>query len=207
MYRAFSLKACCPPTWPSDCADWPGYPGQSRDHRCAWTTNGEVHGQTVTHNNVKRCLHKLILISAAIEAAMLEESMTSHENTLYRTVTCIWNKYAVEVWRHFRHGHQHFLSNPWQQALAEANSDNRHLLKQILPHELAAAAIWRRTPDTSRNQPCSSHGQGVLEIAIAVEPARTDNSPRLYKVINNNILLAWFHCALILSPNMGCNVC
>ena len=27
--RAFSLTSCCPPTWPSDCADWPGYPGQS----------------------------------------------------------------------------------------------------------------------------------------------------------------------------------
>ena len=25
---------------------------------CACTTNGEVHGETVTHNNVKRCLHK-----------------------------------------------------------------------------------------------------------------------------------------------------
>ena len=24
---------------------------------CAWTTNGEVHGETVAHNNVKRCLH------------------------------------------------------------------------------------------------------------------------------------------------------
>ena len=24
---------------------------------CACTTNGEVHGETVTQNNVKRCLH------------------------------------------------------------------------------------------------------------------------------------------------------
>ena len=28
--RAFPLMSCCPPTWPSDCADWPGYPRQSR---------------------------------------------------------------------------------------------------------------------------------------------------------------------------------
>ena len=41
---------------------------------CAWTTNGEVHGETVTHNNVKRCLHKWILISVTIEAAMLEKT-------------------------------------------------------------------------------------------------------------------------------------
>ena len=50
---------------------------------CAWTTNGEVHGESLMHNNVNRCLHKLILISVAIEAAMLENSMTSHENALY----------------------------------------------------------------------------------------------------------------------------
>ena len=49
---------------------------------CAWTTNGEVRGETVTNNNGKRCLHKWILISVAIEAAMLEDSMTSLE-TLY----------------------------------------------------------------------------------------------------------------------------
>ena len=49
---------------------------------CAWTTNGEVHGEIITHNNVKRCLHKRILIAVPIEAAMLEDSITSHENTL-----------------------------------------------------------------------------------------------------------------------------
>ena len=27
---------------------------------CAWTTNGEVHKDTTTHNDVKRCLHKWI---------------------------------------------------------------------------------------------------------------------------------------------------
>ena len=49
---------------------------------CAWTTNGGVHGATVTPNNVKRCLHKWILIAVAIEAAMLEDSMASHEIAL-----------------------------------------------------------------------------------------------------------------------------
>ena len=64
-HRAFSLTSCCPPTWPSDCADWPGYPlsravmctTSAHGSSCAWTTNGEVHGETITHNNVKRCLH------------------------------------------------------------------------------------------------------------------------------------------------------
>ena len=55
---------------------------RSRSSSCAWTTNGEVHGETVTHNNAKRCSHKWILISVAIEAAMLADSMTSHENAL-----------------------------------------------------------------------------------------------------------------------------
>ena len=50
---------------------------------CAWSTNGEVHGETVMHNNVKRCLHKWILIAVAIETAMLEDSMTSDDNALY----------------------------------------------------------------------------------------------------------------------------
>ena len=44
--------------------------------------NGEVHGETVAQNNVKRCLHKWILISIAIEAAMLGDSMTARENAL-----------------------------------------------------------------------------------------------------------------------------
>ena len=47
-----------------DCADWPGYPGQSHSP-CAWTTNGEVHEDTDTHNNVKMYLHRWILISVA----------------------------------------------------------------------------------------------------------------------------------------------
>ena len=79
-----------PSNMASDCADWPGYPGQSRApcarSSCAWTTNGGVHGETVTHNDVKRCLHKWILIAVAIEAAMLEGSMTSLEITLYEGV-------------------------------------------------------------------------------------------------------------------------
>ena len=51
--------------------------------------NGEVHGETVTHNNAKRCLHKWILISIAIEAVMLENSVASHENALF-TKTMLW---------------------------------------------------------------------------------------------------------------------
>ena len=71
---------------------------------CAWTTNGEVHGETVTYNNVKRCLHKWILISFAIEAAMLEDSMTSHKNALYQSTkhaylasvhNRYWNSFCV----------------------------------------------------------------------------------------------------------------
>ena len=40
------------------------------------------------HSNVKRCLHKLILIAVAIhvEAAMLEDTMTSRENALLSDV-------------------------------------------------------------------------------------------------------------------------
>ena len=57
---------------------------------CAWTMNGEVYGETITHNNVKRCLHKWILIALAIKAAMLEDSMTSHETLYFLTKFC-WN--------------------------------------------------------------------------------------------------------------------
>ena len=37
------------------------------------------------HNNVKRCKYNVndILIAVAIEAAMLEDSMTSHKNALW----------------------------------------------------------------------------------------------------------------------------
>ena len=45
--------------------------------------NGEVHGETAMHNYVNRCLLKWIFIPVAIEAAMLEDSMTSRENALY----------------------------------------------------------------------------------------------------------------------------
>ena len=34
--RVCSLTSCCPPTWPSDCADCPGYPGKSRTP-CTYT--------------------------------------------------------------------------------------------------------------------------------------------------------------------------
>ena len=86
-YRVFSLMSCCPPTWPSDCADWPGYQGSHAHHphtqsSCASTTSGGVHGETISHDNVKRCLHKWMLISIAMEAAMWEDNMTSCENAL-----------------------------------------------------------------------------------------------------------------------------
>ena len=55
---------------------------------CTWTTNEEVYGETVTHNNVKRCLQRWILIAVAIEASMLEDNMTSHENALYIHPDC-----------------------------------------------------------------------------------------------------------------------
>ena len=70
---------------------------------CAWTTNGEVHGGTVTHNNVKRCLHKWILISIAIEAAVLEDSMMPHENTIidiysYNYIWLIFGNSSSNIW-------------------------------------------------------------------------------------------------------------
>ena len=61
---------------------------------CAWTTNGGVYGETVMPNNVKRCLHKWILIAVAIEAAMLEDSMTSHENAL---LIKLWNQISFLI--------------------------------------------------------------------------------------------------------------
>ena len=62
--------------------------GSHAHHARTWssyvsTTKREAHGETVTHNNVNRCLYKLILIAVAMEAAMLEDSITSvtsHEN-------------------------------------------------------------------------------------------------------------------------------
>ena len=49
---------------------------------CTWTTNGEVHGETITHNNVKK-MRNWILIYVAIEAAMLEDNMASCKNAVY----------------------------------------------------------------------------------------------------------------------------
>ena len=56
----------------------------------------------LTHNNVQRCLYKWILISVAIEAAMLEDSMTSHDNALQGSVTAAVNglvdKFDYEIY-------------------------------------------------------------------------------------------------------------
>ena len=87
-FRAFSLTSCCPPTWRRIAQTDLDIQGSHEHHACmqsscAWTTNGEVHGETVMHKNLNRCLHKWILISVAIEAAMLEDSITSRENALY----------------------------------------------------------------------------------------------------------------------------
>ena len=57
-----------------------------RDHHAIEPRIENIMGKTIMHNNVKRCLHKLILIAVAIEAAMLEDSMTSHENALYAPI-------------------------------------------------------------------------------------------------------------------------
>ena len=86
--RAFSLMSCCPPTCPSDCTDWPGYPGHSRapcTHAIIMCLNHEWRSSwryRYKQNNVKRCLHKWILIPLLQHAAMLEDIMTSHENAL-----------------------------------------------------------------------------------------------------------------------------
>ena len=63
-YRAFSPTSCCPPTWHRTAQSDLNTQGSHTHHArtrssCARTTNGEVHGETVTHNNVKRCLHKM----------------------------------------------------------------------------------------------------------------------------------------------------
>ena len=93
-YRAFSLTSCCPPTWCQIAQIDLDIQGSHAHHArtrssYTWTSNGEVHEETVMHNNVKRCLHKWILIYVAIEAAMLEDSMMSRENTLVLFVTKI----------------------------------------------------------------------------------------------------------------------
>ena len=47
------------------------------------------------HNNVKTCVHKWILISIAIEAAILEDSMTLHENARVQTYGNIELEFAL----------------------------------------------------------------------------------------------------------------
>ena len=86
--RVGALMSRCPPTWRRIVQTDLDIQGSHTHHApmpssCAWTTNGGVHGETVMPNNVKRCLHKWILIAVAIEAAMLEDRMTSHEITLF----------------------------------------------------------------------------------------------------------------------------
>ena len=83
-----SLTSCCPPTRPSIAQTDLDIQGSHAHHACmrsscTWTTNGEVHGETVMHNNVKRCLHKWLLISVAIEAAMLRGQ---HDVTWKRSI-------------------------------------------------------------------------------------------------------------------------
>ena len=63
----------------------------SLQYTMAWTMSGEVHGETIMHNDVKGwCLHKWILIYVAKEAAMLEHSIMSRENA----------PYAIAIWCH-----------------------------------------------------------------------------------------------------------
>ena len=81
----FHLTSCCPPIWPSDCADWPGYPGQSRapcteaiimhlNHE--WRSSRRKH--YAQYCKTDACI-KEYWLPFAIEAAMLEDSMTSHK--------------------------------------------------------------------------------------------------------------------------------
>ena len=72
---AFALTSWCPPTWHWIAQTDLDMQGSHAHHArtrlsCDWTMNGELHGETVTHNNVNRCLNKWILISNAIEAAI-----------------------------------------------------------------------------------------------------------------------------------------
>ena len=94
--RVGALTSRCPPTWRQIAQTDLDIQGSHAHHArmrssCAWTTNGGVHGETVTHINVERSLHKWILISVAIEAVMLEDSMTSVK-MLYSVVSwlAIW---------------------------------------------------------------------------------------------------------------------
>ena len=57
-------------------------------HRLTWISRAvtQVHGDTVMHNNVKKMLalnEYWFPLLWNLEAAMLEDSMTSHENALY----------------------------------------------------------------------------------------------------------------------------
>ena len=90
-YRAFALTSCCPPTWHRIAQTDLDIQGSHAHHArtrssCAWTTNGEVHGETVTHNNVKRCLHKWILISVAIESGPVGGQ---HDVTWKRSISAL----------------------------------------------------------------------------------------------------------------------
>ena len=83
---------------------------------CAWTTNGEVHGDIITHNNVKICLHKWILIAVAIEAAILEDSMTSRENALQWQLTTGRWEYANSN-TFYKQVHYLAQMNMWRQTV------------------------------------------------------------------------------------------
>ena len=86
LIQVFSLTSCGSPTWPPDCADWPGYPGQShaRDYHVL-----EPRMEKFMEKLCKNiCLHKWTLIAVAMEAAMLEDSKTSHKNALDTKQSC-----------------------------------------------------------------------------------------------------------------------
>ena len=64
QYKSMCTDITLPSNMASDCADRPGYPGQSRAP-CAYavimrlTTNGVVHGETISPNNVKNaCINE-----------------------------------------------------------------------------------------------------------------------------------------------------
>ena len=88
-----------------DCAYWPGYPGQSRAP-CAYAIIMRLNHEwrsSWRNRYVKRCLHKWIVIAVAIEAAMLEDSMTSREITL---LWCIMVRDIPDVIQRAWHCHR-----------------------------------------------------------------------------------------------------
>ena len=62
-----------------------GYPGHHAPTRslCTWTKNGEVHGETVTHNNVKRCLYKMNIDFRCYRSSPRRRTVWCHMKTLY----------------------------------------------------------------------------------------------------------------------------